>query len=109
MGTFDKYLLKQEPTLRRRIEIDISLYEKLKGLSDNVYDASVNKLVNIAIIDMVEQDNVELYSRPEEERTEPHNFLIREGAVNGLEKLKAKYGLSIFKLVNIAIYNALYK
>ncbi len=109
MGVFDKYVLKQEKTLRRRIEIDISLYEKLKELSNDVYDASVNKLINVAIIDMIKEDNVEIYTRPDEERTEPHNLLIRENAFNGLEKLKSKYGLSIYKLVNIAIYNALYK
>lgn len=59
---FDKYLLKKDNLLKRRIEIDNSLYEKLVELS-NIYDASINKLVNIAIINLIETENVELYKK----------------------------------------------
>ena len=73
----------------------------------DVYDASVNKLVNIAIIDMIEKENVKVYERPDNGIIEAHNFAIRETSYNKLEELKNKYGLSIYKLTNIAIYNAL--
>lgn len=102
---FDKYFYKRDNILKRRIEIDVSLYEKLKDLS-NVYDASINKLVNVAIIEMVETNNVNLYDRSAEEISESHNFNIRESAYKELEKLSIKHHLSIYKLVNIAIYNA---
>lgn len=59
---FDKYLLKKDNLLKRRIEIDNSLYEKLVELS-NIYDVSINKLVNIAIINLIETENVELYKK----------------------------------------------
>lgn len=106
MSVFDKYLLKKDNLLKRRIEIDNTLYEKLVELTD-IYDASVNKLVNIAIIDMIEKENVKVYERPDNEIIEAHNFAIRETSYNKLEELKNKYGLSIYKLTNIAIYNAL--
>lgn len=57
MNTFDKYLLKKDKLIKRRIEIDSSLYEKLAKLVD-IYDASINKLVNIAILEMIETENV---------------------------------------------------
>lgn len=106
MSVFDKYLLKKDNLLKRRIEIDNSLYEKLVELS-NIYDASINKLVNIAIINLIETENVELYKKKEEEIVEAHNFAIRETSYKKLEELKNKYGLSIYKLTNIAIYHAL--
>lgn len=106
MNTFDKYLLKKDKLLRRRIEIDNSLYEKLSNLSD-IYDASINKLVNIAIIEMISTGNVKIYQKPDNEISEAHNFAIRESSYKKLEELKSKYGLSIYKLTNIAIYNAL--
>lgn len=106
MMVFDDYLLKKDKLLRRRIEIDCSLYEKLKTLSKE-YDASINKLVNIAIIDMIKNENVKIYERPSNELTEAHNFAIRETSYRKLEELKNKYGLSIYKLTNIAIYNAI--
>ena len=102
---FDKHFYKRDNILKRRIEIDASLYERLKELS-NIYEASINKLVNVAIMEMVENNNVKLYDRPENEISESHNFNIRETAYRELERLSAKHHLSIYKLVNIAIYNA---
>ncbi len=106
MNTFDKYLLKKDKLIKRRIEIDSSLYEQLSKLAD-VYDASINKLVNVAIIEMIKTENVKIYQRPENEIAESHNFAIRESSYNAMEKLREKYGISIYKLTNIAIYNAL--
>ena len=106
MNTFDKYLLKKDNLLKRRIEIDNSLYEQLEKLS-KIYDASINKLVNIAIIEMIKTENVKIYEKPDNEIVEAHNFAIRETSYNKLEEFKNKYGLSIYKLTNIAIYNAL--
>lgn len=106
MGMFDKYLFKKDRLIKRRIEIDSTLYKKLVELS-NEYDASINKLVNIAIIEMIKTENVKVYEKPENEIVEAHNFAIRETSYNEMEKLKNKYGLSIYKLTNIAIYNAL--
>ena len=106
MSIFDKYLFKKEKLIKRRIEIDSSLYEKLVELS-NEYDASINKLVNIVIFEMIKTENVKVYEKPENEIVGAHNFAIRESSYNDMEKLKSKYGLSIYKLTNIAIYNAL--
>lgn len=102
---FDKYFFKRDNILKRRIEIDASLYEKLKELA-NVYEASINKLVNVSIIEMIETNNVKLYDRSESEISESHNFNIRESAYRELERLSDKHHLSIYKLVNIAIFNA---
>ena len=101
---FDKYFYKRDNILKRRIEIDASLYERLKELS-NIYEASINKLVNVAIMEMVETNNVNLYDRPEKEVSESHNFNIRESAYKELERLSDKHHLSIYKIVNIEIYN----
>ena len=103
---FDKYFYKKDKLLKRRIEIDASLYEKLKELSE-VYDASINKLVNVAIVEMLETNNIQLYKRSAKEITESHNFNIRESAYRELEKIREEQHLSIYKLVNIAIYNAI--
>lgn len=106
MSVFDKYLLPKDNGLRRRFEIDVSLYNRLVELTKK-YDASVNKLVNLAIIQLIEDENVNVYEKAPNEIKEGHNFLIRETSYRKLEELRDKYGLSIYKLVNIAIYNAL--
>lgn len=106
MSVFDKYLLNKDKLLRRRVEIDNTLYEKLMELAKQ-YDTSVNKLVNIAIVELINTENIQIYERPYNQIVEAHNFAIRETSYLKLEELKNKYGLSIFKLINIAIYNAL--
>ena len=55
----------------------------------------------------LKNENVKIYERPSNELTEAHNFAIRETSYRKLEELKNKYGLSIYKLTNIAIYNAI--
>lgn len=102
---FDKCFYKRDNILKRRIEVDASLYEKLRELS-TIYEASINKLVNVAIIEMLETKNLKFYDRSIEEISESHNFNIRESAYKELEKLSTQHHLSIYKLVNIAIYNA---
>lgn len=103
----DKYLLKKEKTIQKKIDIDNSLYEALSEIANKKYDASINKIVNIAILELIETENINIYKKKENELSEPHSFLIRESSYLKLEKLREKYGISVCKLVNIAINNAL--
>ena len=48
MSVFDDYFLKKDNLLRRRVEIDSSLYEELENLKSK-YGLSIYKLINIAI------------------------------------------------------------
>ena len=105
MSLFDKYLLKKDNLLKRRIEIYVDLYEELQELT-KIYDASANDLVNISILEMVKNKNISLYE-PHNNLREYHSFSIRESLYRQLEEIKRKYKLSITQLVNIAIHNAL--
>lgn len=105
---FDEYLLVRDKSLRRRVKLDISLYEKLEKLSKK-YEASVNKILNLAIIEFLKDSKVQIYQKSKEEKTEPHNFSIRESSYKKLEKLKNQYGISVCKLINIALYDTLNK
>ena len=105
MSLFDKYLLKKDNLLKRRIEIYVDLYEELQELT-KIYDASTNDLVNISILEMVKNKNISLYE-PHSNLREYHSFSIRESLYRQLEEIKRKYKLSITQLVNIAINNAL--
>lgn len=106
MTIFDRYLFKRDTWVRRRVKIDNLLYEKLEELTEE-YETTINRLVNIAIIHMIETENIKVYKRPNAEIAEAHNFAIRETSYKKLEELRSKYGLPIYKLINIAIYNAI--
>ena len=42
-------LYKREPTIVKSLHIDEDLYTKIQYLSENVFDASVSKIVNVCI------------------------------------------------------------
>ena len=105
MTAFDRFY-KKEKMLSRTLEIDEGLYEKLQYLSKNVYDASINKLVNVAIEDLIKSENIVFY-KPKKNFYVSRSFLIRESFLESLYVLKGKYRISIYLLVNIAIKNAI--
>ena len=99
MSLFDKYLLKKDNLLKRRIEIYVDLYEELQELT-KIYDASANDLVNISILEMVKNKNISLYE-PHSNLREYHSFSIRESLYRQLEEIKRKYKLSITQYESI--------
>ncbi len=107
MKILDKYLLKKEKTIRKKIDIDSSLYEELTKLANKVYDASINKIVNVAIIELINTNEINVYRKKDNDISEAHSFLIRESSYKELEEMRVKYGISIYRLINIAINNAL--
>ena len=106
MNFIDKKFDKRETKLRRNYEIEDTLYSKLEDLS-KIYDATVADLINASLEYLILTENIVLYERNKSEIVVTHTVLIKESNLAGLEKLKIKYGVSIYKLVNIAIKNLL--
>lgn len=106
MNIFEKKLSKKDKILRRRVEVDNTLYEGLLKIVEQ-YDTTISNLVSIAIEELLRTEKVALYEKPKNEIVGSHNFSIKETLYMGLEELREKYGISIYKLINIAIYNAL--
>ena len=105
MSYFSKFY-KREKLISRTLDIDEELYNKLEVLSKEVYDASISKLVNVAIEDLIQTENVKLYERKNNSYVSRF-FLIRDSLLDGLYELKKKYRVPIYLLVNIAIRNEL--
>ena len=58
MNVFEQYLLKKDNGVRRRIIVDSTLYERLAELSKN-YEASINNMVNVSIIELIKNENLQ--------------------------------------------------
>lgn len=103
MAYSDK-IYKKEKLISRTFYIDEKLYLELERLSKEVYEASISKLINVAIEELVEKEKIEVYEN--RNRTcVTRSILIIESLLKGLSELKIKYGLSISMLVNIAVKN----
>ena len=99
-------LYRKEKLISRTLDIDEELYYKLEFLSNEWYDASISKLVNISIEELVRTENVQIYKRKNNSYVS-RSFLLRESVLDGLYELKSKYRIPIYLLVNIAIRNVL--
>lgn len=106
MKYIDKMFSRREQKSRRNYEIEDSLYNGLESLSV-IYDASVGELVNAAIQFLVETEDIANYIKDPHEITVTHTILVKQSNLKGLDTLKAKYDISIYKLINIAIRNLL--
>lgn len=105
MSVFDRYYKKEE-LLSRKLDIEEEIYNELEHLSKDVYDASINKLVNSAIEELLKTEKIQLYNMKNKNYVS-RSFLIRQSFLEGLYELKDKYKISINLLVNISIKNIL--
>ena len=99
-------LYRKEKLISRTLDIDEELYYKLEFLSNERYDASISKIVNISIEELIETEEIQIYKRKNNSYIS-RSFLLRESLLNGLYELKSKYRIPIYLLVNIAIRNVL--
>ena len=106
MGAFDRFFYK-DTFCKKSVEIHYSLYEKLKKLAKTKYEATTNKLINAAVDELIKTENITILKKDENDISEQHTILLRQSLADGLEILKEKYDLSLYKLINIAIKNAL--
>lgn len=106
ISIFDRFYDK-DVIVQKTLEIETSLYDKIEFLSENVYDATVSKLINACIDDLVETEDVKIYPKTGNELYLKHSVLLRRYSLDNLEKLKIKYGFSIYRLINIALKRAL--
>lgn len=106
MNVLDRFFPKDN-LIQKTVEIDSLLFDKIEYLSQNVYDASISKIINACIDELIFDKKIELYEKSKDEISLKHTIIIREQSLKELEKLKENYDISINKLINIAIYKVL--
>lgn len=105
MGMLDT-LLRKEALSQRTLDIESDLYEKLIRLSENELDASVSKIINLCIYELAEKEQVTMREMKDLEK---HSVIIRKSALETLNKMKKKYNIPIYVLINIAIKEGIEK
>ena len=106
MNVFSRFYDKEE-LIRKTIEIENDLYDKLNEISKTKYKTSTNMLINVCIEKLIETENINVYVNKDKYSSTKHSLLIKKSFSDELIKLKQKYNISITRLVNIAIRNAI--
>lgn len=108
MEWYNRFYAK-EKWVKKSTEIEGKLYDRLKEIADKELDASVNKIIDACIDDLKLEEKVVIYKKEKGEINVARSIIIRESMYKKLEEMREKYGISISKLINIAIRNALEK
>ena len=102
MKWFERFYTKEE-WVKKSTEIESSLYDRIKEISSNELDASVNKIIDACIDEFNIDDKIVVYKKNKGEINIARSIIIRESMYEKLEDMREKYGISITKLINIAI------
>lgn len=99
----------KEKWVKKSAEIEGRLYDRLKEIVENELDTSINKIIDACVDDLKLDNKVVIYKKEKDEINVARSIIIRESVYKKLEDLREKYGISISKIINIAIKTGLEK
>lgn len=108
MNWFERFY-KKEKWIKKSVEIEGNLYDRLKDISSKEIDASINKIIDACVEDYEFEDKVTIYKKEKNEIDVARSIIIRESVYKKLEEMREKYGISISKILNIAIREGIKK
>lgn len=103
MNIRDKLYKKDNKTIAKAINIDDSLFEKIRIATEKTYDAKLSDIINVAIEEYIQRDNPHYYAKPKKETVTYRNIMLRKENVKKFNEYHQKTGISFTRLVNGAI------
>ena len=103
MSAIDRLYKKNNSTVQKSINLEDKLYTDLKQIAEKEYDATISDVINVCIEDLVSNGNVKYYAKPEGEITIYRSIMIRKENVKALNEITKETGISLTRLVNIAM------
>lgn len=103
MNAIYRLYSKDNPTMPKSINIDDSLYEKLKELIDTKFDATISDIINVAFENYIEKNKPSFYAKPKDETVTYRTVMIRRNNLVALQGIHLTTGISLTRLVNSAI------
>ena len=103
MSAIDRLYKKDNSTVQKSINLEDKLYTELKQLVENEYDATISDVINACIEDLISSGNIKYYAKPEGEITIYRSIMIRKENVKAFNKITKETGISLTRLVNIAM------
>ena len=99
----DKLYKYNNPIIAKTIIIDDSIYNKIKDLSEKVFDATISEIINIAIEEYIKRDKPNFYGKTEKETVTYRSIRLRKENVVKLNEYSISTGISFTRLVNGAL------
>lgn len=103
MSAIDRLYSINNKTVKKSINIDDSLYKKLMKFTKKNYDATFSEVMNVCIKEYVYENNPSFHEKPENETVTYRSIMIRKENAEALNKITQGTGISLTRLVNIAM------
>lgn len=103
MSAIGRLYKKDNYTIQKSVNLEDKLYTELKEIVDVEYDATISDIVNICVEDLLESGKVEYCAKPENEITIYRSIMLRKDNVEGLKGINKRTGISVTRLINIAM------
>ena len=102
MEWYERFYAK-EKWVKKSAEIEGKPYDRLREIAEKELDASVNKIIDACVDDLKLENEVVIHRKEKDEINVARSIIIRDSSYKKLEDLREKYGISISKIINIAI------
>ncbi len=109
MSAIDRLYFINNKTIKKTVNIDDTLYNKLMKLVKKNYDATFSEVVNVCIEEYIEKNKPSFYEKPKLETVTYRSIMIRKENLKNLQTMYKKTGISVTRLLNGAIKEFLEK
>ena len=99
MDAIDR-LYKRDEIIKRSINIDQELYEKLQYLSANVYDSSVNRIINVCAENALLKNKIKAYKKHKNADVTYRSIALRKEFFGKLMEYSVETGIPFTRIVN---------
>ena len=98
----DKLYRHDNKIITKTINIDDKIYNKIKKMSEKVYDATISEIMNVAIEEYIQRDNPTFYGKIDD-TVSYRTLKLRETNIKKLNEYSKKTGISFTRLINGAL------
>ena len=110
MNAIDRLYEKGNITIQKSINVEDKLYTRVKEIIDNDFEATFSDVINICVENLLShKENLKYYHRPDNEILIYRSVMLRKENLKELENIRRNTGISITRLVNMAIKEFLEK
>ena len=103
MSSINRLYKKNNKTIQKCVNLEDKLYEKIKLITENDYDATVSDIINVCIEDYIAKDKPTYYEKPKGADVVYRSVMIRKDNISNLMKFHKQTGITFTRLLNAAI------
>lgn len=103
MNAKNKLYEKNNYTIQKCVNIEDTLYTQLKELINKKYDATISDLINVAIENFINNNNIKYYPKPKNEILIYRSIMLRKQNIEALQKINTETGIAVSRLINLSI------